>query len=445
MSSECRGAIVLAIAALAIVTRLGDPPASYRRPGDPPGYIHDECYYAFTAERYALGDREAWNPYATRETIARFATADMTQWTTYEWVHPPTAKLIMAVFIELFGFRPWAFRLGSALFGILIIALTWRLGVRMRGAEFGLVALVLIAADGLVFTMSRVAMNDVYVAGVGVAAMFALYRWWMEDRPGWLAGAGVLFGVGMTMKWSIGPLFLGMALIVAGRIAWEALRGARRGRALGWTLTAWAGGFVIAPPVLYVASYTPYFLLQYTWDDFTALTRQMWWYHHTLKETHSQSSTWWQWPLVTRPVWFFLHADEDSVRLIYAMGNPMLWWAFVPSLAWVAARWLRKREAADLFVLCGFCGFWLPWAFVGRVAFLLYLLPAVPFGALAVATALTDARAAVRPLGNLLFALYLAAVVATFANFYPLWSGYPIPPDDAHGRRYFWFDRWRAP
>jgi dolichyl-phosphate-mannose--protein O-mannosyl transferase len=441
-----RGAlIVLGIAALVIIVRLNDPPAGYAQPGDPPVYVHDECYQAFTAERYALGDREAWNPFATRATMAKFATGDMGQWTVYEWVHPPTAKLIMAGFIKLFGFQPTAYRLGSALFGILTLLLTWRLGVRMRGAEFGLVALVLIAADGLVFTMSRIAMNDIYCAACILGAMLALYRWWTEDKPLWLALAGVTFGIGLTMKWSAGPLWVSMGAIAAARIAWEALSGKRGGRALAWTAAAWVGGFIVAPPILYLASYIPYFLSDYTWADFEMLNKQIWWYHQQLKATHSMSSRWWEWPLVTRPVWFFLHPEVDQVRLIYGMGNPILWWAFLPSLAWVAIRWLRKREPADGLILCGFFGLWLPWAFVGRVAFLQYLLPAVPFGALAVATALTDLRAGLKRVGGVVFPLYMVGVVAVFINFYPMWSAYPISAEDFKGHRYFWFEAWRKP
>ena len=474
MSWEKAGYFVLAIAALTMIVRLNDPPASYHQPGDPVEYIHDECYQAFTAHRFAIGDRNAWNPFATRQTAASVDTSDMTRWTVYEWVHPPTAKLIMAMFIRVFGFQPTAFRLGSVLFGLLTLFVGWRLAIRIGGPEFGLLALVLLAADGLVFTMSRVAMNDIYVTGCTTTAMLLVYLWWTGGDWKMLLGAGVMFGVGLTMKWNAGPLGLGMAVIVAYRIAWDAFigeapppvvekesedekRGKKgkhkakkkkppqrkylRGRPLLYTLGAFVGGWLIAPPILYLAAYIPYFVQGYTWADFSMLNHQIWWYHHALKATHSMSSQWWEWPWVTRPVWFFLHQTPEDMRVIYAMGNPILWWAFLPSLAYVAVRWFRKRDPGDGLMLCGFFGCWLPWAFVGRVAFIQYLLPGVPFGVLAIARVLDDARKKVR----WVHAAYAAMAVAVFINFYPFWTGYPISHEAMKGHRYYWFEAWRKP
>jgi hypothetical protein len=491
---ERAGFAVLGVAALTLVVRLNDPPGGYAQPGDPPEYVHDECYQAFTAHRYAIGDRDAWNPFATRESAARVTPGDMTRWTTYEWVHPPTAKLIMSWFVRLFGFQPTAYRLGSVLFGLLLLVVTWRLAIYMAGPEYGFWALTLLAADGMVFVLSRVAMNDIYVTACTTFAMLCIYLWWTRADWRWLLGAGIAFGVGLTMKWSAGPLGFGMAIIVAGRIAYQALwgdapeappaaatenaveseaeksgkKGTKKkpvrartlaraekrkqpqrkklaGRALALTVAAFVGGWLLAPPILYLASYLPYFLLDYTWEDFDKLNHQIWWYHHALKATHSMSSKWWEWPLVARPVWFFAHRfPNGDMRVIYAMGNPLLWWAFLPSLAWVVVRYFRKRDPADGLMLCGFFGCWLPWVFVGRVAFIQYLLPAVPFGTLAVARAVMDLGAFVKRQRAVVLA-YSIAVVLTFVNFYPFWSGYPIKQESLNGSRYYWFDRWRQP
>jgi dolichyl-phosphate-mannose--protein O-mannosyl transferase len=485
----------LGIAALTMVVRLNDPPGGYRQPGDPVEYVHDECYQAFTAHRYAIGDRDAWNPFATRESAAKIDSADMTHWTTYEWVHPPTAKLIMSWFVRLFGFQPTAYRLGSVIFGVLVLLATWRLALFIAGPEYAFFTILLLASDGMVFVLSRVAMNDIYVTACTTFAMLCIYLWWTRPREsgwGWLLGAGLSFGVGLTMKWSAGPIAFGMAIIVAARIAWLAIwgdappqppaeapseaeksgrKGKRKpppgtrarvlermerrkkpeeqrkrleGRTLLLTLAAFVGGWFLAPPILYLASYIPYFVLDYTWDDFEKLNHQIWWYHHALKATHSMSSRWWEWPLVTRPVWFYAHRFPGTIRVIYAMGNPILWWAFLPSLAWIVVRWFRKRDPADGLILCGFFGFWLPWVFVDRVAFIQYLLPAVPFGTLAVARALGDLGAALkRP--HAVIGAYAAIVVLMFVNFYPFWTGYPIPNDVIAGKRYYWFEKWRQP
>jgi dolichyl-phosphate-mannose-protein mannosyltransferase len=476
---ERLGWAVVAVAAMTMVVRLNDPPASYQQPGDPPVYVHDECYQAFTAHRYAMGDRDAWNPFATRDSASKIYAGDMTRWTTYEWVHPPTAKLIMSWFVRMFGFQPTAYRLGSVIFGVLTLIFTWRLGRRMFDERYALLAALLLATDGMVFTLSRVAMNDIYVTACTTLAMFFIYRWWTEDKWELLLYAGLSFGVGLTMKWNAGPLAFGMAIIVAGRIAYRAIYGDApppvvetadsedekkgkkgkkknrpkkppprkllRGTQLRWTLLALAGGWIVAPPILYLMSYIPYFADGYSWSDFEMLNKQIWWYHQALKATHSMSSKWWEWPLVTRPVWFFLHNSPGEVRVIYAMGNPILWWAFLPSLAWVGVRWYRGRLPADGLILCGFFGCWLPWMFVGRVAFIQYLLPAVPFGVLAIARATTDLGRALGRAGRYVVPAYAALAVLVFVNFYPFWSGYPISTEAAKGSRYYWFEAWRKP
>jgi dolichyl-phosphate-mannose--protein O-mannosyl transferase len=139
-----------------------------------------------------------------------------------------------------------------------------------------------------------------------------------------------------------------------------------------------------------------------------------------------------------------LHQGVDAQQVIYAMGNPILWWGFVPALVWVVVRYARRRDPADGAILCGFCGFWLPWVFVDRVAFAQYLLPAVPFGVLAIASSLDDLRAALGRRGRWVPLVYLAASFAVFVNFYPFWSAAPIPNKDFfQSHRYYWFDKWR--
>lgn len=440
------GGCVLLVAAAVLLFRLGDPPGRLEHPGDAPTYVHDECYQAFTAHRYLLGDPNAWNPFATRQDAEAFSREDMTPWTAYEWVHPPTAKLVMAGFIRAWGFTPFAYRLGSVVFGLLTLFVLWRLAVRMRGPGFGLLALVLLTADGMWFVFSRVAMNDIYVTGCVTAAMYAVYRYWVDERgrPAWLVASGALFGLGITMKWNAGPFWVGMAALTLGRLVYDGRTGALRGRALAGHAAAWGVGFVLAPPALYLLAYAPYFLAGHGLADLVELQRQIWHYHGTLKATHSQASRWWEWPLMTQPVWLYLHHTARSARVIYALGNPLLWWFFLPALAHVAFRFLHLRRPADGLILCGFLGAWLPWAFVGRVAFIQYLLPGVPFGVLAVATLLQDTAEAAGRRRVLVYGVGVTACLAVFIHFYPILSAWPVTRESLAGRQWFWIDQWRG-
>lgn len=447
MTSERLAFFIILAWVLVVVYRIGDPPASYQRPRDPPTYVHDECYQAFTAGRYVRGDHAAWDPSATRVSAAEFATDDMTRFTAYEVVHPPTAKMIMAGWIAALGFQPLAFRLGSAIFGILTLAMSGSLARAMRGPAFAVIVVLLLACDGMVFVMSRVAMNDIYVTGCLMTAVYLLFRSWTARVHAlrWQIAAGAAFGVALSTKWNAAPVLLVAAIVDAARIAVQARQRSLVGAPLRRHVATWAFAFVAAPICLYLASYVPYFVIGHGWRDFVGLQRSMWTYHGTLTATHAESSRWWQWPWVTRPVWFFLHRSSDGERVIYAMGNPLLWWAFVPSLAWVAARLWRQRQLADAVIVLGFCAVWLPWAFVRRVTFMQYLLPAVRFGALAVATVLDDVARAARRAGRALCVGYVAACLALFVNFYPFWSARLVTRAQLDGQRWFWFDAWRPP
>jgi dolichyl-phosphate-mannose-protein mannosyltransferase len=430
------GVALLAVSSVLFVVRLG----SF---GNPPDYVYDECYQAFTAHRYTRGEPEAWNPRASRDDAARHGTEDMTPSTSYEWVHPPTAKLIMAASIKLFGFRAWAYRFGSVLFGLLALVALWRLAARLRGEWYALIALALFACDGMLLVLSRTAMNDVYVTACLTAAMFAVYRFWTADtrRDAWLLAAGALFGLAITMKWSALALFVECGALTAARILWDRWRRDARDARM---LYAWAAAFVLAPAAIYLLAYLPYFLAGHGWGQFVTLQREMIYYHGHLKAPHAYGSPWWSWPMVSRPVWFYSHDLGQGLRqVVYAFGNPLLWWAFLPSLAYVGARFLRTRAPLDALILLGFFGHWLPWMLVSRVGFIQFLLPAVPFGVLAVAAVLDDARHMLAAKGLWMTGLYLAVCLAAYVHFYPVWTALPLSAASLGSRRWLWFESWR--
>jgi dolichyl-phosphate-mannose--protein O-mannosyl transferase len=110
-------------------------------------------------------------------------------------------------------------------------------------------------------------------------------------------------------------------------------------------------------------------------------------------------------------------------------------------LGLAALRFLRQRRSEDGLVLLGFCGAWLPWILVKRVAFIQYLLPAVPMGILAIALSLERIRTRVASV--IVPAGYAVACVAMFVWFYPVWSAWPVSNAAYYSHRWFWFPGWR--
>lgn len=425
-------ALVLGLAAALYLFGLSGPPV------DPPGFIHDECYQAFTAHRYAIGDPHAWR-WGERDVLEKATKDDLTPATTYEWVHPPLAKLVMAGFIKSFGFTPFVYRAGSVLAGLLTIAIALLLGARMFGRDVGLLAAVLVGFDGMFFVLSRVAMNDIYVTVMLSAVVASTYRTWTASTPaqrrGWALLTGLAAGAAIATKWNAAP-----TLIVAGLAVLVSLWRGERSRV--GALALWATAFVVVPVVVYVACYAPYLALGHDLKELFKLQQDIVAFHRGLTAGHSSSSRWYEWPLLVRPVWFY-QADgvgEGTLREIYGFGNPLVWWLMFPAVIVVAVRAWRTRSVADAFVAVPFLAIWLPWAVIGRVTFIQYVLPGLPFGALAIARVL-DLYG--RPWFARIAAGYGLAVALCFAHFYPILVGQSVAASAVHGVRWFWFPGWR--
>ncbi len=407
-------------------------------PVDPPGFIHDECYQAFTAHRYAIGDPHAWR-WGERDVLEKATQDDLTASTTYEWVHPPLAKLVMAGFIRAFGFTPTVFRLGSVLAGLATVAIALLLGRRLFGLGVGALAGILIALDGMFFVLSRVAMNDIYVTVLLTACVAATYRTWVAPtdgaRRGWALLTGVVAGLTIATKWNAAPTLIVSGLAVA-LVLWRGERSKLAAVAL------WGVAFVALPVVVYVACYAPYLALGHGLGDLLKLQQDIIAFHRGLTSGHSSSSRWYEWPLLVRPVWFYQAngIGEGTLREIYGFGSPLIWWLMFPAVIVLAVHAWRTRSVADAFVVVPFLAVWLPWAVIGRVTFIQYVLPGLPFGALAIArlASLYGGKHFVK-----IAAGYGLAVALVFAHFYPILVGRSVPSAQVHGVRWFWFPGWR--
>ena len=114
--------------------------------------------------------------------------------------------------------------------------------------------------------------------------------------------------------------------------------------ALGQHLLWVPVGLVLVPAAVYLAAYLPFFFTGHDWPQFVELQRQIYHYHTSLKTTHGYQSHWWQWPLALRPVWYHVDYADASIANIYAQGNPLLYWAFLPAVLWLTVRWWKARH-----------------------------------------------------------------------------------------------------
>lgn len=336
-----------------------------------------------------------------------------------EWVHPPTAKLAIAVGVWAFGYKPWAWRLAPALAGTLLAAVFYLLARQvLRGERAAVLATSLLLADGVYLVQSRIAMTNIFAVLFQLSAALALVRAAREERlpAGGMALLGLSLGLALSTRWTslFAWGFLGLVFVI--------LRGRRLASLRELSLGALA--FVAMPAALYLLSYVPWMLQGHSVMDVVRQQREVYRYHANLNATHPYFSVWWTWPWLYRPTWYFYKGAEE-VRGIIALGNPALWWASVPVTLWALGAGLRSRDPRLLFAGLGFCCLYLPWGLSPRTLnFSHYLFEAIPYACLSLGTLLDrEWDGQWGPLAR----VYVAVAVALFALFLPFLTALPVP------------------
>jgi len=427
----------------------------------PDKYLFDEILFAYSAGQYAEGDANAyaWNhPCSTFKNDEACVEAmpearqDGGRIGKYQWDHPPLGKLIIATGILAFGNDAFGWRITSALFGAIGIVLAYQLGYTLtRRRIVGVLAATLLLLDGLFFVYSRMGLVDIYVTVLGLAAMlaFASYLRAPPDRARWpLFLTGVLLGLGIATKWNAAYLGAGIGLVVLWRVyrlfresrREDATAGARNGFVdhLFWVPLALG----LVPLAIYILAFTQFFLEGYSISQFIELQKETFHVHSTIRDGNSMASKWWEWPLALRHVWFGTRSFADGrIATVYANGNPLLYWGFLPAMAWLCLRWWQQRNWALIVVAIGFFGQWLPWIFIERSTYTYHFLPAVPYGCLAVAMAVVHLCQGNTGWRRALAIEYVVLIALAFAFFYPIYSYYPL--SEAGMALRMWLPTWR--
>jgi len=393
--------------------------AVFRLPrlGIPGEEVFDEVYHAKTALQYLNGESPT------------------------EWVHPPTAKLLIAVGVWLFGYVPWAWRLMPALAGIALAPVFYLLARRVLVAERAAVlATVLLLGDGVYLVQSRIAMTNIFAVLFQVSAALFIMRAALRPRlsaPDILA-AGAFLGLALSTRWTSlwAAGFLGLVLLAVRRLR------IIKPRELLLTLLA----FVALPAAIYVLSYWPWMRQGHELSELLPLQKSIWRYHADLRATHPYFSRWYTWPLLYRPTWYYFKQTGETIRGIVAIGNPALWWASVPVTVWALVTGARDKDPRRLFSGLGFCALYLPWGVSPRTLnYSHYLFEAIPYACLSLGELLDRAW---EGRGAPYARLYVAAAVFLFFFFLPFLIALPVPArwyfHDLGGgvRPWTWFPKW---
>ncbi len=197
---------VLSLAARAAL--LGEPCQSPCNKASEHTLVFDEAYYV-NAARVIAGIRPAPGQHYADAPLGTDPNAE----------HPQGVKLIMAAAIELFGDGPFAWRIGSLIFGSIAILGMYALVRSAGGGPWSaLCASTLMACDNLLLVHGRIGTLDIYAVAMMVWAV-AFYLW---RRP---MLAGLTLAVGTAFKEVAPYALIAVALLELGRVVARRRRG----------------------------------------------------------------------------------------------------------------------------------------------------------------------------------------------------------------------------
>lgn len=390
----------------------------------------------------------------------------------YENTHPPLGKLIMSLGIRIFGMCPFGWRFMGNLFGILMVPAMYVFSKKFfKETWISGVVTVLFTFDFMHFAQTRIATIDVFVTLFIILSYYFMYcysQYSFYDTklsrtfiP--LSLGGTAMGLGWASKWTGMYASAGLAVIFfvllgrryreyayAAKEPEKKTAGIEHGHILEcfkknslYTLGFCCIFFVAVPVIIYLLSYIPFhdgtdreFL-----EKVVEAQKTMYNYHQNAALPHPYFSKWWQWPVMYRPVLYYIRIVSDTVREgISAFGNPMVWWGSIPAFFFMIYRMFAKRDRQAAFLVAAFLSQYLPWLLVRRGTFIYHYFPSVPFITLMLGYSLY-LICKNHPSGKKWVFVYAGLAVGMFVMFYPVLSGMPVSLDYAdHWLK--WFSSW---
>jgi dolichyl-phosphate-mannose--protein O-mannosyl transferase len=348
----------------------------------------------------------------------------------------------------IFGNNTFGWRFFQTVFGALGVLFIYFLGKELFDSKAaGLMAALLFSFESFFFVLSRITMVDIFIADFLILASLFIVKYARTRRSIYLVLTGFFCGAAVSVKWSgvyIAEFLGGVALFLM--YYFEVYTTDARDRdfvvSVLKIIPRMALAFIVVPLLVYLATYIPYFYYGNSLQDFLNLQGSMFGYHGGVTQSHPYQSSWWQWPLMLRPV-FFHYADlgKGLRAYIYLLGNPFIWYTGLLFLVLGIIQVVRKEMPSLLFAVLSVFAYWLPWAFSPRkVVFIYHFLPPLVFLLLTSAYFLNELWKSSGK-GKILVVLYFCIAGGVFFYFYPVLAALPIGETEID--RYMWLGTWR--
>ena len=447
MVRSLRGRTQLPLVLLAVVSvlsfgaraaLLGEPCQSPCNQASEHTLVFDEAYYV-NAARVIAGIRPPAGSHYAAAPLGSDPNAE----------HPQLAKLIMAGAIELFGDGPFAWRIGSLIFGSIAILGVFVLVRAAGGGRWAaLGASTLMACDNLLLVHGRIGTLDIYAVAMMIWGL-ALY---LRGRP---LRAGLALAVAAAFK-LVAPYIVAVLVLV------ELARVISAARDPG-APALWRAGPAVRRLVITVFTGTGVFLgllgimglIATPYDDaaghlitggpFDHLGHMITYAAHLVSPNGPQgiASYPWDWLVDARPIVYLrinpslpghgLGAITPVSKFLGVVSPPILALA-VPALLFGGYRWWRAHRRDGGPVAAGdrqlaivgpawFLGTWIPFALLSlidqRTSYLYYMVVVMPGIYVAVSYLITLVLRVRASWPKVLVALWALSVLVAVVLMYP--------------------------
>jgi dolichyl-phosphate-mannose--protein O-mannosyl transferase len=397
--------------------------------------------------------------------FGKFALAYVLTGERFFDLHPPHTKLLMAASLKLSGvksvfdfaqigkdypedFPVWGLRIVPALAGAAVPAAAWWMMTTLGLA--GPVALLgglFLALDNALWVHSRFGLLDSVQMLFGLLAVGSLAA--ALGARSFVRRSFFTGFAGLFLGFVLGAKFTGLALLVP--LSVLALFPPPGSSSRMSTRLVLSGITVLIGTLVYVAGWWLHFKLLphdpagYDWykpqgslvTDILKLQKIMLAANNSLSSGHPDASSAWVWPLMARPVFYWVGPD----RVIYLLGNPVVWlgalaatlisWTFLLRHVWFESRargvWKALMRPAALVPLSAWIASWTPLMLLQRPMFLYHWL--IPLGWLICFAAAGAAPFLEKRLSSRIVVICLGCLVFGFLVALPFTSGWPILPE----------------
>jgi len=369
--------------------------------------------------------------------------------------HPLLAKELIALGMAVLGDNPLGWRIMPWLAGTLAYFASLRALWHASEDRFATLAFGVLLATGFhLLIQSRIAMLDIFMAAFLAVAAWQFAGACRQPETGRrrLALTGIAIGCALGAKWNAIPLAMvpGLAFFIARALARRRrLFLSRRGAPVpGISLVeafVWLG---IVPLGVYALSFLPgYWLAEYLHPSPLAekgmigFHREIFTLQSQLMTPHRYMSTWSEWVLNVRGVWYLYEVTDGAQRGVLLIGNPLTMLLGLPALVWCLGIGAWRRDWVRLGVVVGYAaslGLWL----IAPKPVQFYYHYFVPhfFLLAALALACSDLRRSAR--GQWLAWAIPAASLGVFALFYKIIAAMPLDRTDSF-IEWAWLAGWR--